>query len=284
MVSELRATLGDLFDRSCHLLKPISQTFRLDAEILFEQLCGVQKHHLISDRERLCLPEFVEKIETAVQRRVSGEPIAYIVGWRWFYKHKFMVTPAVLVPRPETELLVEWVLKRHATHPINSLLDMCTGSGCVGISIGAEIEIPHIILSDISVDALAITTQNIHNILPKNTISLQSNLYENILERFDVITVNPPYLTQKDMKKRDISVQHEPEMALDGGKDGLLLIGNILKNAPRFLNKNGVLIMEIGAGQLPGIRPLIPADLKLIEIIKDYAHIERHLVFCLSSS
>ncbi|MCK5807504.1 peptide chain release factor N(5)-glutamine methyltransferase [bacterium] len=283
-MSDSATTLGDLFDRSCHLLKPVSETHQLDAEILITELGHLQKHHLILEKNRIIPAEITEQITRAVKRRINGEPIAYITGKRWFYKHQFCVTPAVLIPRPETELLVERVLKRHKKHPIESLLDMCTGSGCIGISIASEIPSLSVILSDISTDALAIASQNSHTILKDKIRLIQSDLYENISEKFDIITVNPPYLTQNDMENREIPVQYEPEMALDGGKNGLLLIGEILQNASRFLNKDGILIMEIGAGQVPEIKPLIPSDLKMVEIIKDYAHIERHLLFCSISS
>ncbi len=274
------STVRDLYDFALSELTSFSPTARLDCDRLFEAICGMDFPSIVAHGERICSDVQVERIKQAVERRKSGEPIAYIIGKKSFFMHDFSVSPGVLVPRPETELLVEYVIAEYRKNSFTSLLDMCTGSGCIGISVASECDI-QLTLSDISETALRVAKKNAERILEGgNYTVIHSDLFASLSGRYDCITVNPPYLSDDDMKHRDLSVQYEPETALaGGGEEGVDIIAKIIRSAHKYLQKNGFLIVEIGAGQLPAVRALPRPGLSNPDIVYDYAGIPRHLVF-----
>lgn len=229
------------------LRQELSGRENLDQEIrwLIEAFSG--KNILdIGPEEEVSRPVFYEK---AVKRLQHHEPFQYVVGSQEFYGGVFLVTPAVLVPRPETELLVEEALRWAKGKDALEILDLCTGSGCIGISLARETESP-VLAIDISEDALRVAEKN--NALNGTAVDFRySDLFYHIPKErtFDLITANPPYLTQQEMKEIPLEVTYEPLLALDGGPNGLFAIERILKELDRRLNPGGLFLMEIGEGQ-----------------------------------
>ncbi|MCK4739766.1 MAG: peptide chain release factor N(5)-glutamine methyltransferase [Deltaproteobacteria bacterium] len=221
-----------------------------------------------------------------LKRRKKREPLNYITGECDFWSLTFMVTPKVLIPRPETEQLVEETLLAVKDKKTPLILDLCTGSGCVGISIASELKDSRLVATDLSSDALAIAKANAE----KNKVSsqidyLEGNLFEaldkrNLALSFDVITSNPPYINSADIDglAPEVSV-FEPRISLDGGTDGLILIRKIINDAPKFLKPGGTLLMEFGFGQAKDILNIVEEckAFEEVETLKDLSGIERVL-------
>ena len=211
-------------------------------------------------------PIFYEK---AVKRLKANHPFQYVVGSQEFYGGVFMVNESVLIPRPETELLVDIAVKWGEGRELK-MLDLCTGSGCIAISLARHLG-GSVLAIDISEAALKVAEKN--NELNGTAVSfLYSDLFFHIPkgETFDLITANPPYLTQREMTEIPLEVSHEPPIALDGGDNGLFAVERILKEADARLNDNGLLLMEIGEGQGEAIMGLAEKyALKNSAVIKD---------------
>jgi release factor glutamine methyltransferase len=197
--------------------------------------------------------------EQALERRIAGECVAYILGTREFWGLDFAVTPDVLVPRPDTEILVEAALAALAQlGPSPTLLDLCTGSGAVAIALKHELPSLKVYATDISPKALAIARKNAERLLAGNGADppcfLEGNLFAPVPPiRFDLIAANPPYVPSADIPLLPREVRLEPPLALDGGEDGLDLIRRIVEDAPAFLRSGGRLIMEADPRQMPAI-------------------------------
>lgn len=191
--------------------------------------------------------EQIEQTDALIQRRAVGEPLQYIVGKWGFMGLEFEVNGDCLIPRQDTETLVELAVERIKKRAYKSLLDMCCGSGCIGISLAKYTNIA-VTSCDISEKALEITRKNAANNAAR-VCAVQSDMFEKVNESFDIITVNPPYLTAKDMQDLQKELLFEPSIALFGGEDGLKFYRCIASNYKRFLNAGGSLFMEIGATQ-----------------------------------
>ena len=220
---------------------------------------------------------------TAVIRVCKGEPVQYIIGEADFYGLKFKVTPAVLIPRGDTEILEEALIKEANATGSESpvVLDMCTGSGCIGITLKHNVPGAQVSCSDISPEALSVALENCKNILGgyEKVSFFCGSFFEpfNSGEKFDIIVSNPPYIPSKDIETLDVNVKdHEPLLALDGGNDGLDPYRIITAEAPPFLNENGTLMFEVGIGQANDVAELMKkAGFSHIKIIKDFGNIER---------
>ena len=223
------------------------------------------------------LEEVNEDLEKVFKENISKlcnhVPIQYITNKQEFMGLEFYVDENVLIPQPDTEILVEEVInicrgRSCACSQKNiKILDLCTGSGAIGIAITKNVDNCEITLSDISNDALNVTKQNCINNQVENKIKIiQSDLFENIEEKFDIIVSNPPYIKSDIIKTLDKEVQNEPMLALDGGKDGLDIYRQIIEQAYRFLNKDGYLCLEIGYDQKEEV-------IKLIKEINQYKDI-----------
>jgi release factor glutamine methyltransferase len=222
------------------------------------------------------------RIEARIARRASREPLAYILGERWFYGLRFLVTPDVLIPRPETELLVDLALShlQHCPAETPSILDLCTGSGCVGIAILASHAAATATLNDLSPDAIAIAWQNaeLNSVFERSALvvgDLDSDIATD--ERFDVITVNPPYIDPDDIGTLDIEVRDwEPELALYALNAGYALYPRIAALAVNRLRAGGLLAVECGHTQAGTIADMFTAaGLTNIKIHDDLAGIPR---------
>ena len=183
-------------------------------------------------------------LNEVVKQKIAGQPLEYIFKNAVFLGRNFYVDNRVLIPRPETEELILKTQKKLKTAPQN-ILDLCTGSGCIGISLALNYPRAKVVCSDISAPALQVAKQNAQN--HKAEINfIQSDLFDNIEGKFDLIISNPPYIKEEDMQTLSPEVKQEPKLAQYGGKDGTEIIEKIILNAPKFLNAGGLLALEIG--------------------------------------
>ena len=208
-----------------------------------------------------------------VKRLILGEPLQYITGIQEFMKLNFLVTKDVLIPRPDTEILVEEVIRKaeNISNPI--ILDLCTGSGAIAVSLAKYIKNVHICAVDISSKALEIAKKNAELNGVKNNIEfIESNLFDKIKERkFDIIVSNPPYIETETIKTLSKDVQSEPKIALDGGKDGLDFYRKIADSGSKYLNRQGYICLEIGYNQRIAVRQILENKKRYVNIncIKD---------------
>ncbi len=221
-----------------------------DAGILLSEICGVSPAALPYSAE---IDYSDAEFENAVRRRSEREPLQYILGRWWFRDSEFIVSPDCLIPRPETEMLVELAVE---TIPEGGrVLDLCTGSGCVGLSVMKERPDVTGVILDISDKAMAMALQNreklgvvdkCRTILADVTKPVPAELAE---ERFDVILANPPYITAEEMNTLEPELSFEPRIALTDEGDGMSVVRGILRNYPALLKEGGILAIEIGWGE-----------------------------------
>lgn len=254
---------------------------RLDAELLLAHVLRVDRIRLIVDSARPLEEQELTAYRELIKRRRRGEPIAYIRGEREFYGLPFRVDPRVLVPRPDTETLVETALERSKARSLyGRALDLCTGSGCVAIAFARTRPTWRVTASDISADALAVARGNAERLgaIP-NTSFIQGDLFAALPRgaRFELITGNPPYIARGEIAELAADVRDfEPRLALDGGDDGLDLVRRIIELAPAFLAPGGLLALEIGFGQASAVAELFAArGFRDVVRDRDYAGIER---------
>lgn len=182
-------------------------------------------------------------------------------------KLNFYVDENVLVPRPDTEILVEEVIKIVKKQKKEQILDLCTGSGAIGISIAKYVASSNVVLADISKEALQVAKKNAkQNGVEKQITLIQSNLFEKIQTTFDIIVSNPPYIRSKVIKTLQKEVQQQPQIALDGGEDGLFFYRDIIKKAKQYLKPNGYLCLEIGYDQKESVIGLLEESNQYQEI------------------
>jgi len=252
---------------------------RLDAELIVAHTLKIDRMRVILDADRPLEGVELTQLRELVKRRRAYEPIAYLRGEREFYGLKFRVDKRVLVPRPDTETLVDAALAR-STHVSMSMrqLDLCTGSGCVAVAMARQRPTAQVFGSDVSPDALAVARDNALRLGAYNTAFFESDLFAAFAgKRFDVITANPPYIASAEIPTLMPDVRdHEPRLALDGGADGLVLVRPIVAEAPSHLEPGGLLAVEIGAGEAPATVALFEAAGFLdVRVHRDIARIER---------
>ena len=192
-----------------------------------------------------------------VDRRLDGVPMAYLLGYREFYGREFVVSPAVLIPRPETEMLVDLVIASVGAGGTPSLLDLGTGSGCVAISVALECSHLCVTAIDVSTDALTIAATNAAG-LKANVELLQSDWFSAVAgRRFDIIVSNPPYIAEGDLHLAQGDLRFEPATALSSGGDGLTALRRIIGDSPNHLLPKGMLALEHGYDQAVAVRQLL---------------------------
>lgn len=254
---------------------------RLEAELLLSHVLKCNRIQLIVDRDRPLMPEELAAYRAMVSRRRSREPVAYLRGEREFYGHCFRVDARVLIPRPDTETLVEVALARTQDRSMfGRLADLCTGSGCVAISFARERPTWRVVASDISPDAIAVASENAVRVgVAWNLSFAVGDLFEPVgsLGPFDLVTANPPYIPTKELEQLAADIRdHEPRLALDGGADGLDVVRRLVTEAPRYLVTGGVLAMEIAADQGGAVRELMQdAGWGAVEVAQDLGRRDR---------
>ena len=249
-----------------------------DVDLYARLILGWDRAQLISEL-RQPVPDALEPgFSEWIARRERREPTAYIVGAREFWGLEFRVTPAVLIPRPETEFIVEEALPLLRGTGAPRLADIGTGSGCIAVSIAHEVPAARIVASDLSPDALAVARANAEHHGVADRIEFVATSYLDGIEgTFDLITANPPYVKETDKPALSRDVRHEPDVALFGGGDGLRDVSGVLAAARRTLVPGGWFIMEFGYGQEDAVRDLIAATagLRLDHIREDLQGIPR---------
>ena len=256
------------------------ETPRLDADLLLAHALSTTRIQLVVDAKRPLDADELARFRELVKRRRLREPVAYILGSREFYGRAFRVDARVLVPRPDTETLVEVALDRTREIALAMrALDLCTGSGCVAISLARERPTSQVLGTDISLDALAVARDNALRLGAYNLAFCAGDLFESIdpNARFDVVTANPPYVVSNEIDSLQPEICcHEPRLALDGGEDGMAILRRIVAGAPAHLTPAGVLAVEVGAGSAPAVAQLFAqAGFEQIAVVRDYARIER---------
>lgn len=222
------------------------ETPKLDAEVLLAYTFGCERYELYTTINRCqALAGSHELFQNYIERRKKREPVAYIIGFKEFWSIRMKVTPDVLIPRPETEALVERVLQilknKHAT-----ILDLGTGSGCIAAALATELPMAQFVVTDISKKVLEVAKKNLKFALNRVAF-IQSDLFESVTGKFDLIVSNPPYIPSQELEELEPEVNlFEPRSALDGGRDGLDFIRRIRHDAPNFLKPEGLLILENG--------------------------------------
>lgn len=214
-----------------------------------------------------------------VEEKLSGKPLAHIIGEAEFMGRLFSVGPTVLIPRPETEELVEETIKNLPLKQPSRILDLCSGSGCIAISLAFTFPSAEIIGADISPEALQVARKNAENMnLGKKVNFVQSNIFENIDGEFDFIISNPPYIPTDVIATLSPEVRNEPRLALDGGSDGLDVIRKIISSAPAHLVDGGLLSLEIGCAQSEKVLKFFNEEEWEVPFSrKDFAGIERFI-------
>ncbi len=276
----------------------------IEARVLLKYILKKDNVYIISNASTELTPDEEKELINSVNKLKSGYPLQYITHNQEFMGLNFYVDENVLIPQPDTEVLVENAIKLisknlhqniltefqkqdasfnefEKNESANNLkiLDLCTGSGAIAISIKKYLPNAQVFASDISTEALSIAEKNAKS----NEVEIKfikSNMFENIKENFDIIVSNPPYIKTTEIRKLSQQVQNEPTLALDGGNDGLTFYKIISKEAPKFLNKKGVLLVEIGYDQGLAVKSIF----KNSKIVKDYAGNDRVVIWSLHNT
>ncbi len=220
------------------------------ARVLLQFVLNIDQIKLLQKEEEQVSKTQKQNYEIVLQKIIEGIPLQYITKKQEFYGLSFYVDENVLIPQPDTEILVEEVLDIAKKESKEKILDICTGSGAIGISLAYNLPNANITMSDISLEALEIAKKNSkqNKVLEKVKI-IHSNLFEKIKGDYDIIVSNPPYIETSVIPTLSKQVQKEPHIALDGGKDGLFFYRKLLNEAPKYLKEKGYLCMEIGYDQ-----------------------------------
>ncbi|MDX9939604.1 MAG: peptide chain release factor N(5)-glutamine methyltransferase [Sphaerochaetaceae bacterium] len=237
----------------------ISQTPLLDASLLLCAVTGMTREQLYSRSAHLLSTQEFHRYTELIAQRCESQPIAYLTGTREFFGHAFTVTPDVLIPRADTEILVEQAVLMLGTHDGQKVLDLCCGSGCIGISVASAVESATVALADISESALVVAGKNSRSILGRSLETVASDLYRALQNRrFHMIMTNPPYLTDQWYEQTEMQVRKEPELALiGGGEDGLDIIRRIIGESPDHLEAGGTLLIECDYRQNESVAKLL---------------------------
>ena len=259
---------------------------RLAAEVLLADVLDCPRIQLYTQHDRVVAPELLARFRQSVRRAAAGEPIAYVRGLKEFYSLTFKVTPDVLIPRPETELLVDAALESVRAAEAPRLWDACTGSGCVAVAAARYAASLTVLATDISPGALAVARENVrrHGLTARvgvehaDLLDLPASAAG--MAPFDVVTANPPYITDEQMGDLPGPVLREPDVALRAGPTGLECIRRIVRDAPERLRPGGTLAMEIGLGQADDVYDLLRAAGRYehVRFLKDLAGIDRTVV------
>jgi release factor glutamine methyltransferase len=283
-----QATLGEAIAESRRVLDQAGiESAEQEALWIVQHVLRLPAHHVVIDRDRLLASTELADVKGLVHRRVGREPLQYIFGTQEFCGLEFHVNPAVLIPRPETELLVEYVAQRISAEQSATIVDVCTGSGCIAVAIARQRPRARLIATDLSSRSLDVARQNaIRHSAGERIIWLEGNLLgalagQKLEGQVDVIVSNPPYIAEADWATLQPEVRlFEPRGALIAGPQGTELHERLLREAGRYLSPGGALILEIGAGQARTIRQIVEqlSGYRFHRLVYDEAGIERVVI------
>ena len=257
---------------SCKLKKKEISTHRLDSEILLSNVLKKKREQILVKLNQSIKKKDISAFYKLIKRRAAKEPVAYIIKKKEFWSKNFKVNKNTLIPRPETELLVENLTKTYKDKKI-SMLDVGTGSGCILISLVSELPLSKGIGIDISTQAIKVAQENASLHKVKNKVKFFNKSIINLYNlKFDLLVSNPPYIERKNIKNLDDGIKnYEPLIALNGGNDGLDVIKKVIYKAKEILKINGVLALEIGNKQhLKVSKILTKNNFRITKYIKDY--------------
>ncbi len=270
--------IGEALQSARPLLNPVANLPNLEAQLLLCEVLGVERSYLLAHPEQPLTPEQQAQYTALVRRRAVGEPLPYILGRRAFYDREFTVTPSVLIPRPETELLLEQALIHVQARPDAHVVDVGTGSGALAVTLAALHPQARVYATDISPVALEIARHNAARHQAAVTF-YEGDLLLPLVEQHiqvEVVMANLPYVASDEVPQLAVS-QYEPLLALDGGGDGLDIIRRLLNQIPQVCTPGALVLLEIGAEQGEAALALVQEKLtpQQAEIFKDYADLNR---------
>ena len=254
---------------------------QLDCEILLSNLINKDKKYIILNSKKILTLEKTKKFKDLIERRKKGEPIAYLINKKDFWKDEFFVNKSVLIPRPDTELIIEQVLKMYSKDSQLQFLDIGTGSGCILLSILKERPNFYGTGIDISKKSINVSKFNAEKLNLMNRVKFFHSSVDNFkIGKYDMIVSNPPYIELLNLKylEKDV-VNYEPKLALNGGFDGFSKIRRVINKASNLIKKNGKFILEIGFNQKNKVKTILKKEGFYVNItIKDYGNNDRCII------
>ena len=273
-------TYRECYEQGCRTLQAAGiEEAALDARLLLDAVCGTDRNDLLVHGEQPVAPEAEEKYLNWIRQRAEHIPLQQLTGEQGFMGLTFSVNEHVLIPRQDTEILVEEVLKE--LHDGMRVLDMCTGSGCILLSLLHYSNDCEGLGVDLSAEALEVAGRNVLKVLTPEKAEhahfLQSDLFEKVEGKFEIIVSNPPYIASAEVEKLMPEVRdHEPRMALDGTEDGLYFYRRIIEEAGKHLVSSGMLFFEIGYDQGQAVSELMRTEGYCeVQVVQDYAGLDR---------
>ena len=263
------------------LKKNYIRSAKLDSEILMSKVLKKERESLIINQNELIEKNLLKRFKCLINQRSKGEPIAYLVGKKDFWNSQFEIYKDVLIPRPDSELIVEQVLKLTKNKRKLKLLDIGVGSGCLLLSILNEKKDFYGTGIDVSKKCIDLSKKNAFNLNLKNRVKFFKTNIDNFnYGKYDLIVSNPPYINQYDLKYLDKEVVNfEPKLSLNGGIDGLTVIRKVINKAFILMKTNGVLVLEIGHDQKEKVKNILrKKGFYINKILKDYANNDRCII------
>ena len=271
-----------LLNQASKTLKQLSNTSsKLDSEILLSKIIKKNRKYLILNSNEELKKENIKSFDYLVKRRKKGEPIAYLINKKEFWKQNFYINQNVLIPRPDTETLVEETLKLFNVNSKLNMLDIGTGSGCILLSILKERRNFFGTGIDISKKAINVARFNAKMHQLSNRVKFyNSDVDKFLIGKYDLVVSNPPYIKRQDLKYLEVDVKgFEPKLALDGGKDGFSKVTKVISKTSTLLKRNGRFILEIGFGQKKKILSILKQNNFFInKVVKDYGKNDRCVI------
>lgn len=255
-----------------------------DARVIFETVFGVTYSQLVLNRDMAYDEGLIGKLDRMLDERINGRPLQYIIGEWDFMGFTFNVGEGVLIPRPETEMLVEYTVNKLRNIPNPVVFDLCSGSGCIGLSVKKLLPSARVFTVEKSDEALRYLEKNRENLgLARETVSIQGDIlngYEGFasLPKPDVILSNPPYIKSEEIPALQKEVQLEPKMALDGGEDGYIFYRCLADKWLPYINEGGFMAVECGEEQAEEISGMFASYCRKTEILEDFSGIQRIVI------
>ena len=275
-------TLNELYIGSAEKLRDI-EVAPTEARIIIKKALSLSETDFLLNKNLVLTDENISTVENMVRKRLSGIPVQYIIGEWDFFGKTFKVNENVLIPRPETELLCEYVIDYLKDKKAPTVADLCAGSGCIGITVKDNIDSASVVMVEKSVGAYEICRENVKALLDdkgvrviNGDIFFTDELGE--LPLFDVIISNPPYVKSSEIPTLQQEVLLEPRMALDGGEDGLDFYRLLAEKWTNFLNEDGMFAFECGEEQAEEIRAILERKNFDVKFVKDYSDIDRFVI------
>jgi len=274
--------IENILNKSASILKEnkIANPY-LDSEILLSKSINKNKKHIILNPKEILKSKHLNNFNDLIERRKKGEPIAYLINKKEFWKNEFYVNRNVLIPRPDTELIIDQVLKIYSKYSQLQVLDIGTGSGCILLSILKERVNFHGTGIDISKKSINVSKFNAKKLKLTNRVKFYNSDVDNFeIGKYDLIVSNPPYIELLNLKYLEKNVvNYEPKLALNGGFDGFVKIRKVISKASTLIKKNGKLILEIGFNQKNKVKKILHKEgFYVNETLKDYGENDRCII------